>query len=157
MRKHSWYETLLVMALFYGTIAVINAIVLGKAELCFFRMLCGLPCPGCGLTHATLALLQGHFVQSLAYCPFALFMWATIVSALLTFFKPFPLPRLIYPILCFFGNNKWWLSFLAFCFGVLYIVRLILYFPNGPYPMVYSSSNYLALFFRLFTKVAHCF
>lgn len=157
MRKHSWLEMLSVMALFYGTIAVINAIILGKAELCFCRMLCGLPCPGCGLTHSTIALLQGHFVQSLKYCPLTIFVWASIVGAFLTYSKLVSLPRPIYAILFFLGNNKWWIIFIAVSFAMLYIVRLILYFPNGPYPMVYSPNNYLALAYRLFMRGVHCF
>ena len=81
------------MALFYGVIAVSNAIVLGKAELCFCRMLCGLPCPGCGLTHSTIALLRGHVWESLLYCPWTVLMLATLMGALIQYFKLTFLPR----------------------------------------------------------------
>ena len=141
------------MALFYGVIAVSNAIVLGKAELCFCRMLCGLPCPGCGLTHSTIALLKGHLRESLAYCPLALLMLATLAGALIQYFKLTFLPRPIYAFSHFLGYDRRWHAILFISFGVLYIVRMILYFPDGPYPMVYSPNNYLALAWRLAMNV----
>jgi Protein of unknown function (DUF2752) len=34
---------------------------------CPFKAVTGLPCPGCGMTRSTLALLQGNIVQSIKY------------------------------------------------------------------------------------------
>ena len=140
------------MALFYGVIAVFNAIVLGKAELCFFRMICGLPCPGCGLTHSTFALLTGDIKASLSYCPLTVFMLATIVGSLICYFNLAFLPRPIFAIAHFLGYNRRWHLILCVSFALLYVARMILYFPNGPYPMVYNQENYLAIGFRLLSK-----
>jgi hypothetical protein len=53
---------------------------------CPFRALTTLPCPFCNMTHATLALGQGHVALSLAYHPLglvvlALWMWACLELA----------------------------------------------------------------------------
>jgi hypothetical protein len=37
--------------------------------LCPFALLTGVPCPGCGLGRATLALLAGHFRDALHFHP----------------------------------------------------------------------------------------
>ncbi len=37
---------------------------------CPFKLNTGLPCPGCGFTRGTLALLQGDWRQALAHHPF---------------------------------------------------------------------------------------
>jgi hypothetical protein len=39
-------------------------------DLCWFRRLSGLPCPGCGLTRSLLALTQGDLRRSVAFHPF---------------------------------------------------------------------------------------
>lgn len=36
---------------------------------CQFRRLTGLQCPGCGMTHATYAILHGHFARAFALNP----------------------------------------------------------------------------------------
>jgi hypothetical protein len=56
-----------------GVVAALGALaglaVLLEAPLCPTASLFGLPCPGCGLTRATLALLQGQFAQALRLHP----------------------------------------------------------------------------------------
>ena len=143
------------MALFYGLVVVVNVILLGKAELCFFRMLCGLPCPGCGLTHSTIALLRGSFLESLSCCPFTVFMLATVAAGLICFFAPDLLPRPLRGIARFLAHNRYWHLALGLMFFLLYIVRMVLYFPNGPYPMVYDSNNYLSLTYRVAIGILH--
>jgi hypothetical protein len=45
---------------------------------CPFKLITGIPCPGCGMGRSTLALFKGEFAQSLYYnilcIPFSLFM-----------------------------------------------------------------------------------
>ena len=147
--KHNWLEMLLVMALFYGIVVVVNVIILGKAELCFFRMLCGLPCPGCGLTHSTIALIKCSFWESLVYCPFTIFILSTVASGIVCFFAPNFLPRPLWDIAHFLAYNRYWHITLGILFCLFYIVRMLIYFPNGPYPMVYDSRNYLSLIYRV--------
>jgi hypothetical protein len=48
---------------------------------CPFKMLTGLPCPGCGMTKAVLSLAKGDFQGALVYNPFVFFlMFMTAVS-----------------------------------------------------------------------------
>ncbi|PIU19970.1 MAG: hypothetical protein COT18_04715 [Elusimicrobia bacterium CG08_land_8_20_14_0_20_59_10] len=42
---------------------------LPHTQLCFFRALTGLPCPGCGMTHAFLALGRLDFAGAFAHNP----------------------------------------------------------------------------------------
>ena len=46
-----------------------GALLLGRIPLCPFAAVTHHPCPGCGLTRATLALLQGHVSESLHFHP----------------------------------------------------------------------------------------
>jgi len=150
-RNNNWIATLLAMALFYGGLAVFNAIVLGRPELCFFRMACGLPCPGCGLTHSVVSMLKGDFIQSLAYCPLMPLLAATLAGALADFLFHSRMPSFLEGIVHFLTYNRVWSAFLLISFFALYIVRMLLFFPNGPYPMVYSSKNYLSIGYHAIT------
>ena len=155
MNRHN-LKLLFSVVLFYGLLAVVNTIVLGKAELCFVRMICGLPCPGCGITHSVIALLSGHLWESLKYYPFTIFALATSFGWLMTFRKQSTsLPRPIFRTLLFLGHNRYWLSCLLFAILSYYIVRFALFFPRGPYPMIYSPNNYMALAWNSFQKAWH--
>ena len=48
-------------------VAAVNYCLLQCTQLCVFRAVTGLPCPGCGLTHAASSLLRGEVVESLLY------------------------------------------------------------------------------------------
>lgn len=50
----------------YGTGALIAGLILLAGWHCPFRFITGLPCPGCGMTRALLALLKGHLAESIA-------------------------------------------------------------------------------------------
>ncbi len=55
-----------------------------SANLCAYRWLTGRPCPLCGMTHAFIAIFQGHLAQAIhfnALCPLAFAM-------ILTLFRP---------------------------------------------------------------------
>jgi Protein of unknown function (DUF2752) len=54
-----------------GVGAVIGAAVIFKIPLCPFAVLTRHPCPGCGLTRATLALLSGHWADAVHLHPLA--------------------------------------------------------------------------------------
>jgi hypothetical protein len=50
-------------------------------NLCAYRWLTGRPCPLCGMTHALIALSQGHFAQAIhfnALSPLAGLMMLTL-------------------------------------------------------------------------------
>ena len=147
------------MALAYGLVAAVNVIVLGKLELCVFRMLLGLPCPGCGLTHAVIALLHGRLWDSLNYHLLALPLLTTITGAALCHLK-FKMPGRIHSAVVFLAGNRGWHKTFFICLCAIYLVRIWLFFPNGPYPMVYCHQNYLEIAIltlrRLFSALSRC-
>jgi Protein of unknown function (DUF2752) len=50
------------------------ALALTSFPLCPFAGVLGIPCPGCGLTRATLAVLEGHLTQALEMQPLVFFV-----------------------------------------------------------------------------------
>jgi hypothetical protein len=55
-------------------------------EMCWFKLLTGHPCPGCGMGHATLALFHGNIPGSFSYnilcLPFTLVMIVALLWAI---------------------------------------------------------------------------
>ncbi len=49
--------------------AYLNHLAGTRYTLCLFKNLTDLPCPGCGGTRATLALLKGHWLAAFAFNP----------------------------------------------------------------------------------------
>ena len=104
----------------------------GSGTLCFTRTMTGLPCPGCGLTTAAKSLLHGELRAAFAYHP----LWPGVVAVALV---------------CLFRNkvgicgrlhrNKYFYLSIVAAFVLLFVVRLVLYFPNGPYPMVITDHS----------------
>lgn len=103
---------------------------IGNGSICLFRNWTGLPCPGCGLTHAGFALLKGNFVLAWHYN-------ATIFIAI---------PLLITP---FIKNSKiktalTYLYILAITVILgYYVYRMVTIFPHGDYPMVITPNSIL--------------
>ncbi len=141
------------LALICGTVAGVNLLVLGRAELCPARMLLGLPCPGCGLTHSTLCLLQGRIMDSLAYCPLTIFVLLTLAAMIVLNVWQSRLSSRVEAMARFFAYSRMWHISLLLAFLLLYAVRMLMYFPDGPYPMVYSERNYLAISRQLARKI----
>ena len=52
---------------------------------CIFKGVTGMPCPGCGMTRACLAILQGEFSTAWRYHPFSFLL---IGLAILIVFQP---------------------------------------------------------------------
>ena len=117
----------------------LHCAILRKFELCMFRSFCGLPCPGCGLTHAAIALfLHGDTIASLRYHALLLPIAGTL------FFSCFP-----YGFWHFADQVKrchTWTNTLLCGMMVYYIIRMILFFPSQEYPMLYDTRNYLYIF-----------
>jgi Protein of unknown function (DUF2752) len=66
-----WPKRLLYVAL--GISPLVGALFL-NVPLCPTAAVLGIPCPGCGLTRATLAAVQGHFAQALHFHPLVFFV-----------------------------------------------------------------------------------
>jgi hypothetical protein len=70
--------------------------VLGRVGvLCPMAAVTGHPCPGCGLTRATLALLQGHLSEAVGFHPLA-----PLVS-------PLVLGLLVYGAVGYLRSGRW--------------------------------------------------
>lgn len=137
------FITALLAVVFIVTIfGTVNYLIWGNAQLCIFRALTGLPCPGCGLTHAGAFLLSGELKKSLIWHPFLLPIVITLILELVPcrFFK-------------YYDHKKylWWKIGLLGCILLYFIVRLIIYFPQPETegPMYYDNNNYLKLQYRI--------
>ncbi len=105
--------------------------LVGKVQICIFRLFTGLPCPGCGLTRAGIALLNGDIVSSFRFHPFLLpVLFCLLVIACTRFprFRKFAPHRYVYIIF-------------LFCYVAFYLVRMILFFPEGLAPMVFEEES----------------
>lgn len=58
-----------------------GASLLGLPNLCGFRALTGLPCPGCGLTRALVCCCHLRFADAAAFHPFGVLLFAGLVAA----------------------------------------------------------------------------
>ena len=84
-----WPGLLLIPAMF-GAALLGQGPILGLPVLCVFRLSTGLPCAGCGMTRAFLALTRGHLhaaldfnlISPLAFAWFAIW-WLVAVGSLL--------------------------------------------------------------------------
>ena len=133
------YLTVSILVLVFGAV---NFFILGKPQLCLLRSLCGLPCPGCGLTHAGVALLKFDWRASLGY--HALF----IPTAITLFFAC--IPSRMSKIANFVNRQHWWHWTLLTASLIYFVFRLFGFEWDGEYPMCYDRANYLSLIFDLF-------
>jgi hypothetical protein len=72
--------TLLLLGLVVGALIPLNWLTSGPS-LCPFKVMTGLPCPGCGLTRSTVAFLHGDITTSFYFHP----LGAPMVIALVVF------------------------------------------------------------------------
>lgn len=120
----------------YGISIVITAILIpflmhsyddhleGQQSFCPFKMLTGMPCPGCGMTKSLVSLYNGELMQSLHYHLFGPLLLAFMVLILF---------KLIYEL--FIGKEimvKYFysirLAYIAFALlGCYHIVRVVLF------------------------------
>lgn len=104
---------------------------------CIWVMVTGFPCPGCGLTRAGVAFLQGDFERAFRIHPF---IYAIVV---LSFF--FCLYRYILKK----SQRVFvkWMIVLIIGMLVFYVYRMIFLFPGEP-PMSYYKYNLIHTFLK---------
>jgi len=135
------FADIAILAAAFAAFFVLTEVV-GSHTLCWFRTMTGLPCPGCGMTSAGRALLRGELVQSFRFHAMLLPTGGVFLVFLLrrraAFCGKLHASRWFYP------------AFLA-AFVLYFIVRMILYFPSGPYPMVYSKPSVVSRTYEILT------
>lgn len=112
--KRLWPSTLFLSALLLASALLPlpqNGAIAGLPSICAFHNLTGLPCPGCGLTRAWVAMAHGHVAQALIWHPLGplLFLAAlgyAIWSAWVALNRPpFPMPRRLQNQIIGFGTT----------------------------------------------------
>ena len=126
--KRTWFIILPFLAY-----VLVSLLWIDKYTNCLFKMVCGLPCPTCGMTRAFLAILTFNFETSFYYHP----LWILVIVALLVLFLE-PI-KFVKKWFC----NKYVLSLFLLTFFITYIIRMILYFPNEP--LSYESRNLISI------------
>ncbi len=109
---------------------------------CFFYSVIGVPCAGCGSSRALALLLQGQIKEAIAMHPLILLSLLIFISLLTLIIvklimrakgKAFRLPL---------SQRNWKILFfsLVALYLVVYIVRMLLYFPYEE-PMCYNHNS----------------
>jgi cytochrome bd-type quinol oxidase subunit 2 len=111
---------------------------------CTFHGVIGIPCPGCGLTRAISFALRGDWQNAFTLHP--LFWLAPLVLAAAVLFLIFKPEKLSSDRM-----NLIWIT-LAILFLSVYIVRMILFFPNQD-PMVFNQNALIPRVWRLITDL----
>ncbi|MBO5307497.1 MAG: DUF2752 domain-containing protein [Lentisphaeria bacterium] len=109
-------------------------LLIGRVQICLVRLFSGLPCPGCGLTRAGLALLRGDWRSSFYYHPLLLPIIFTLVTAAV------PRWRIKKPL--------FYITMLVLLLGV-YAVRMVLFFPHTE-PMDFEYASLLGRVLKFF-------
>ncbi|PHS36141.1 MAG: hypothetical protein COA82_02370 [Alkaliphilus sp.] len=109
-----------------------------SGTLCFSKNVTGIPCPGCGLTRAFESLIKGDVKSAFYYHPlFAFIPITAVLAVLLRFSKSEKIKKNVNYVLCF----------IIFLFVMLFLIRLVLYFPDIE-PLNFYQEGILPRIFR---------
>ena len=107
-------------------------------SICPFKLILGIPCPGCGLTRAFISLLKGNLILSLQYNPLLILAFIFIF---IFFFKDLKLPG-------YLANNKLVLLSLLIVVISTYFLRMI--FNYGVEPITFEENSIVGLIIKFF-------
>lgn len=109
---------------------------------CPLVIFCGLPCPGCGITRATVCFMTGRWQQAWQLNPVIF----PIMAAMVYFaWNRYLLGRKA-------RGLRWILVLIAVLLIGAYLVRMDLYFPDRE-PYVYTEDNMMAHFYTMFQTI----
>lgn len=81
-----WIVLFLLFHLFFSVDKVIDCLPV----FCPFKILTGIPCPGCGMTRAFLAFAEGDFLMAFQYNPFSTLLFIIIILSSFDIHLPVP-------------------------------------------------------------------
>lgn len=115
--------------------------LLGNGELCYFKGIFGIPCPGCGITRYLYYLIKLDIPKTFHYHPlfFLLFIIIPVVI-----FRNLCLFKLLY------NSNLFWISALILIL-LTWIIRMFLYFPNIEPMTLNKKSMFLYIYYSICT------
>jgi len=121
------------LAIFIFLLGLASLIIVSQTQksICLIYNTTGFPCPSCGMTRAFLSVIKHDFVKAFHYHPLFLVV-----------------PILFYSFLK--GKQK---LLIAICllFIIVWIIRMILYFPLVE-PMNYNSSSIFGMIINYFKE-----
>ncbi len=115
-----------------------SSLLSSQQSLCPFKMLTGMPCPGCGITKSIVAIYEGAFVQSLLFHPFGIVAFTLSITFLFAqaLLNKAQVDLLYYR---FFRNRKLTIS-LAAGMSVYHIIRLYYFLSSHTFDDVLRES-----------------
>jgi len=114
--------------------------LLGSDTVCIWSNLWGIPCPGCGLGRAAVAMWRGDWP--------GVFHYHALLPVLLLFFVVWGFDK-VKP--CLPGRwRKYAVIGVLFLLLGYYMVRMVLFFPAGPEPM---TCNHHSLGYQIYQKI----
>ena len=117
---------------------------------CISRASTGLPCPGCGLTRSVLALLRGDWRLSFQMHPLTVPLGLVGLYFLVKYLLHLagrPLDKVLNPTKLANCEKKAMIG-LIIAFLVVYVLRMILFFPNQA-PMTWNQDSIIGQLLRL--------
>jgi hypothetical protein len=112
-------------------------------NVCFVKRTFGIPCPGCGLTRSFKNLFLLDFKKAIHYHP--LFFLPILIMVIIFYSK---LKKIN------LSNLKYLFMFFTLILIIVWIIRMILYFPDTP-PMDYNYNSILYKIYSLIKGVFH--
>ena len=111
-------------------------LVFGEKSICFFRLLIGIPCPGCGMTRALCSALHLNFEKAFLFHP----LWPLVPPAAV---------YVLYKALKRQKIKERYIFIVGCLFVIVYIIRMFMYFPHTE-PMTFNSD---AIYLKLYDFV----
>jgi hypothetical protein len=131
-------KTALIVLPFVALYYVYFLIWHGGEIYCFVELVFGIPCMGCGMTRAMLNVLQFDFITAFHYHPLIFIM---PIILLIYVFRDMKYVQNLY-------HSKWFWISIFILFIVVYIIRMVLYYPDVE-PMTIYEDAYLRRLIRL--------
>ncbi len=127
-------------AFIFAVLTIALIVFLSSDSMCLIRLTTGLPCPTCGMTRAALSLLRLDFRTAFTYHPMIFVVIPALISGAILILTGKASKKRHLP----------WLIALAVSLFIVYVVRMVLFFPDKE-PMVFDPNSLAGFLIRLFS------